>query len=218
MIITVDNERELELFVAPRGGTPVIVCHGTPSCALAPERVLSTAVIAGAAPRDAAGLDWFAEQLEDNIKEFRAAASGGETLRRLLEGWRSEMLADSAAEPNATFEHFVAEADRRSITPASAAFAAARQRHALSPGIWGWYDDDLTETVPWGFDLGQITVPVSIWHGGQDRYVALAHGRWLADAIPGARGHLLPTEGHFSLFGTRFQDVLDDLTALARAS
>ncbi len=203
------------------GGGP----HALACAALAPERVLATAVIAGAAPRSAVGLDWFADQLEENVAEFRAAEEGGDALRRLLEEWRIEMLggaepadgtrAEPVADPAAALGNFISAADRDSITPASSAFAAARQRHALASGIGGWYDDDLTETRPWGFEPVEIAGPVAVWHGAQDLFVPQAHGRWLAATIPGATAHLLADEGHFSLFGRRFGAVVDDLLALA---
>jgi pimeloyl-ACP methyl ester carboxylesterase len=36
-----------------------------------------------------------------------------------------------------------------------------------------------------------------------------AHGRWLADAVPGAQLELLPDEGHFSLIFRRYREVID---------
>jgi pimeloyl-ACP methyl ester carboxylesterase len=105
----------------------------------------------------------------------------------------------------------VSPADRAAITPQTAAFAAERRRHALAPGIWGWLDDDIAETRAWGFSLADIRVPVTVWHGEQDRFVPIAHGRWLAAHIPGATARLLPGEGHFSIPDLRFADVVDDL-------
>ena len=48
----------------------------------------------------------------------------------------------------------------------------------------------------WGFRLEDISVPVHIWHGDQDRNVPIAAGRALASAIPGAVLHECPGEGH----------------------
>jgi pimeloyl-ACP methyl ester carboxylesterase len=55
-------------------------------------------------------------------------------------------------------------------------------------------------------------VPVSIWQGRDDRFVPITHGEWLADHVPGARSHLLESEGHTSLSRHRYGDVLDELT------
>jgi pimeloyl-ACP methyl ester carboxylesterase len=59
---------------------------------------------------------------------------------------------------------------------------------------------------PWGFDPGQITVPVELWHGSQDRTVPLSMGRWLAERIPGAQLHERPEMGHL-LHRTIWQEV-----------
>jgi len=42
-----------------------------------------------------------------------------------------------------------------------------------------------------------------------------AHSVWLAEHIPGARHHLLDSEGHISCAAKAFEDILDDLLELA---
>ena len=63
--------------------------------------------------------------------------------------------------------------------------------------------------------MNEIRVPVSIWHGREDRFVPLAHGEWLAAHVPGARSHLVAGEGHISLSRNRYGEVLDELLAAA---
>jgi pimeloyl-ACP methyl ester carboxylesterase len=48
----------------------------------------------------------------------------------------------------------------------------------------------------WGFRLEDITPPVHIWHGDEDRNVPISHGRLQAKRIPGARMHECPGQGH----------------------
>ena len=48
----------------------------------------------------------------------------------------------------------------------------------------------------WGFRLEDITPPVNVWHGDEDRNVPYWHGRLQADRIPEARMHECPGEGH----------------------
>jgi len=72
----------------------------------------------------------------------------------------------------------------------------------------GWIDDDLAFTRPWGFELDEVTVPVSLWQGDQDRMVPYAHGPFQARLLPDVRAHLLPGEGHLSIPLGRFDEVL----------
>jgi len=92
---------------------------------------------------------------------------------------------------------------------------AASFRQALANGIWGWFDDDLAFTRPWGFDLDGIGVPVVVWQGGQDRMVPFAHGQWLAAHLPSARAMLLPEEGHLSIAVDKFGEIIGELVASA---
>jgi pimeloyl-ACP methyl ester carboxylesterase len=57
--------------------------------------------------------------------------------------------------------------------------------------------------------------PVRIWRGELDRLAPLAHGRWLADVIPGARFMMAAGQGHLSLGDAHHDPILDDLLAAA---
>ena len=109
----------------------------------------------------------------------------------------------------------VSAVDVGALTGDFAAYVAASFRQALANGIWGWFDDDLAFTRPWGFDLAGINVPVVVWQGGQDRMVPFAHGRWLAAHLPSARAKLLPEEGHLSIAVDKFGEIIGELVASA---
>jgi pimeloyl-ACP methyl ester carboxylesterase len=51
---------------------------------------------------------------------------------------------------------------------------------------------------PWGFELGEIRVPVLIWQGTADPMVPERHADELAARIPGARLVKWPGEGHLA--------------------
>ena len=55
--------------------------------------------------------------------------------------------------------------------------------HAVN-GVYGWADDGLAFTRPWGFDVSEIAVPVLIRYGITDVLVPRAHGDWLAAHVP----------------------------------
>jgi len=58
-------------------------------------------------------------------------------------------------------------------------------------------DDYLVCRRDWGFDPAEVQAPVTLWHGGADRLVPLAHARALAAAIPGCTARVAPGGGHF---------------------
>jgi hypothetical protein len=112
----------------------------------------------------------------------------------------------------------VSATDRAVVTPELSGFIAARRRHSISTSIWGWFDDDLSEMKPWGFEIDSIKVPVSIWHGEDDKFVPRSHAEWLMAKVPAATRHMLPGEGHWSIKERRLDEVLDALTDAARLS
>jgi pimeloyl-ACP methyl ester carboxylesterase len=87
---------------------------------------------------------------------------------------------------------------------------------AIEGGPDGYIEDQLASVSPWGFDPGQVTAPVLIFHGGQDRMVPSAHGAWLARHCPDAELWLRPDDGHVSVLGSCGVAALDWLAAHAR--
>ena len=53
----------------------------------------------------------------------------------------------------------------------------------------------------WGFEPGDLRVPVMLWHGRADRLVPLAHTLTLAAAIPDCTARVDPVGGHFFYSG-----------------
>ena len=77
---------------------------------------------------------------------------------------------------------------------------ATSVRQALSSGNDGQVDDELAFVHSWGFDVGTIDVPVTIWHGQQDRMVPARHAARLKELIDQAAVHVIPDDGHLSIF------------------
>jgi pimeloyl-ACP methyl ester carboxylesterase len=189
------------------GGGP----HALATAALLGDRVIAAATLAGVAPADADGLDWLEGMGEENHREFGAADAGPAELSEYLEAEAAAMAAATGPEIAAALGDLVGEADRRALSGEFAEHVAESLHGALRNGIWGWFDDDLAFVSEWGFDPAAIEVPVTVWHGTDDRFVPLAHGRWLSVNVGRARVRLLDDEGHLSLPLNHYGDILDDL-------
>ena len=103
--------------------------------------------------------------------------------------------------------------DREVMTGDRAEHAKANIDRAVENGVAGWRDDDLAFVKPWGFDLDDIRVPVLLWQGGQDLMVPVAHGRWLAERVPGVEAHISEPDGHLSIAVGRLGEIYDWLRA-----
>jgi pimeloyl-ACP methyl ester carboxylesterase len=66
---------------------------------------------------------------------------------------------------------------------------------------------------PWGFDPHKIAVPMHIWMGQDDQHAPPVLARYLAEAIPGANLHVMPGEGHISIFYKHAPDIQGTLVA-----
>ena len=197
------------LTVGWSGGGP----HALASAALLPGRCAAAATIGGVAPFDAEGLDWTDGMAEENVQEFGAAVAGEGPLNEFLSAFEAMLAGVRGEDISGALGGLVSEVDRQALTEEFAEYTAALFRGALSTGIAGWRDDDLAFVKDWGFDPAAIAVPVSIWHGAEDRMVPFAHGRWLAAEVPGATAHLEPGEGHLSPVLNRFDAVVAELAA-----
>jgi pimeloyl-ACP methyl ester carboxylesterase len=162
------------------GGGP----HALACAALLPGRVLAAVSIAGLAPFDADGLDWFAGMGPSGEATLRAAARG----RAAKEEFES---SGAAGEPD------LLPADEQALS-GDWAWVIDVVRPALACGPAA-IDDDLAFVAPWGFDPRQIPAPALFLHGAGDRVVPAAHSEWLSRRCPVAELRVAPGEGHVSV-------------------
>ncbi len=181
--------------------------------ALLPQRVIAASTIAGVAPFGPQDLDWLAGMGKENIEEFQAALAGPDELRSFLERVGPGFAQVTGGQIISAFGDLVDDVDKAVLSGQLGVFLAENGREALRNGFWGWFDDDIAFISNWGFDLGRIKVPVTLWQGAKDRMVPFAHGCWLAEHVPEVRAHLLPEHGHLSLAVGSFSRILDELIA-----
>ena len=167
------------------GGAHALAC-----AARLPDRIERAACVVGVAPFGDAGLDreaWLAGMDPENIKEFGWAESGEEVLTRELEAEYARIAASVADDPSSVLGDFdLSESDRRELAREERVqiIRESWAEHSVR-GVGGWVDDDLVHLHPWGFDVGEITIPVLVRYGATDVLVPPAHGEWLAANVPG---------------------------------
>jgi pimeloyl-ACP methyl ester carboxylesterase len=194
------------------GGGPALAC-----AALIPDRVRSVVSASALGPREGLGSDWLEGAIKDNIREFEVLEEGEAELVAWIEPLIAKwMQVETVEDLHGDLDEYICEADR-SISGEYAAYQVAGCRSFVPGDLWGWFDDDWAMWMPWGFDPAAITVPVTIWQGGEDKLVPPQNGEWLAASVPGATLRLLSEMGHMSLFDSHYGAMLDDLIASARA-
>lgn len=188
------------------GGGP----HTLADAALLPN-CLGSVCIAGVAPFDEPDIDFLDGMGQDNIDEFTAARDP-EHLVAFLTGMAAELADVTNETMRDAMASLLPPADLAHLATSDADLATAL-RWSVGQGIWGWFDDDIAFTSPWGFDVREIARPVTVLQGAEDLMVPFAHGRWLASVIPGVRAILAEGEGHLSIAEEHLPDALRGLAA-----
>jgi len=160
------------------GGGP----HALASAALLPDRVTGAVCLASPAPFTDS-FDWYAGMASPGA--LRAAAVGREA--------RERFAATDEFDPNS-----FTSADWTALAGTWASLGRDAEQ-AGNEGLEGLIDDDLAFASPWGFDLAEISVPVLLVQGGEDRVIPPSHADALLRAAPTSEFWLRPRDGHVSV-------------------
>ena len=163
-----------------------------------PDRVTRAACIVGIAPHDVLGEEWYDGMDPENIKEFGWALEGEDRVVAETAREAAAMLGRMAADPATILGDFeIPDEDRAILSrPDVAAVMQAAITECVRNGSYGWADDDLAFTMPWGFDPATITVPTAVWWGSKDVLVPPRHGEWIAETVPNAFTRIDHGGGH----------------------
>jgi pimeloyl-ACP methyl ester carboxylesterase len=179
------------------GGAP----HVLAVCARLADRVVRARCNVGLAPYGAADLDFFAGMDPMNVAEFELAIEGEARLVPELQRQLHELAGRMSHDPT----KFIGAgwsldpADRAVLAnPAIAATNLEITEELVRGGLWGWVDDSLAFVHPWGFDLGEVSVPLRVTYGAKDVVVPAAHGEWLGRHIPHADVIVDDSAGHLT--------------------
>ena len=123
------------------------------------------------------------------VISMRASIRVARGLVRLLQACDAESLRDSVAF-NACFES---------------------QRRAWQGSAEGVMMDAKIYADPWGFALEDITVPVRLWHGRNDRTFSVRLAEDVARRLPNCTARYVDNAGHYSLPIRNMRSILQDL-------
>jgi len=148
------------------------------------DRVLAAATLAAAAPYEAS-LDWFAGMTPSGIAALGTAAAGRE-VRWSLDRSGFDYEIDFMPDDLALFD-------------GPWGWLGKVAGPALDAGPFGQIDDDVCYTHPWGCDVADVTCPVLLVHGTEDRIIPASHGTWLAEHCQRATLRLCDGDSHFTV-------------------
>lgn len=195
-VLAVLDELGHESFVSLgwSGGGP----HSLACGALAPGRCRAAAIVAGVAPRDGEGLDWYSGMGSENLEEFGQAEAGGREFDEWLQQASSLMSLLHREDLAAGLGDLVSKRDVEAIDGPVGDYLYSSVLTAFESGVAGWRDDDVAFLKGWGFEVGHVAVPVLVVQGTEDRMVPIDHGRWIAERLSSGEFWELAGEGHIS--------------------
>lgn len=82
---------------------------------------------------------------------------------------------------------------------------------ALRQGTKGAALDVLLYLHPWDFSLDEIQIPITFFHGGQDRNVPISMAKRAVHKLPTAKLFAYPEEGHLSIVVNQFESIAQTL-------
>jgi pimeloyl-ACP methyl ester carboxylesterase len=174
------------------------------------ERVTEVLVVAGIGPWRLINPD----DPDDPERRLLALADEGRT-EEALAGFRALHTADTGDVLALDDEVALVDAYLDGAPPADLRWLdgdnkllwAVDLREGL-PSLDGYARDNVAWGGDWDIDVTAVRCPVRLYYGDQDRLVPPAHGRWLADRIPGATLIPLAGAGHGTASYGRWDEIL----------
>lgn len=104
------------------------------------------------------------------------------------------------------------EADQKVFAhPEIAPVLVATTKASLQGGAGGILQDLKVYTRSWGFPLGEVNCPVTLWHGGSDDVVHYKFAEDMKERLPKAQLKFMSAEGHYSLPMNCRDEIIADL-------
>jgi pimeloyl-ACP methyl ester carboxylesterase len=199
---------EIERFsvLGVSGGGP----HALACAYRIPERLRGVAIASSPCPFDyRRATDNFAPS---RLEEFTLAREAPAMLRPTVDRAVQRILTEPEAYFAELGERLDASDGRLLATPEVRSMYCGDLAEAVQAGGEGWLIEAHLLASPWPFDLGDIRVPVRIWHGERDRIAPPRMARLLWRALSGSELRLAPGEGHLFFF-RHIDEILQSLVA-----
>jgi pimeloyl-ACP methyl ester carboxylesterase len=173
-----------------------------------PQRLTAAIIVSGTAPFDLPGAK------EALSKEDQQSYDMADKMPLLFRLFLWKFARDARKNPASIYSMFAnaPDADKNLLTQPGVKRAFKNMiSGAFEQGTRAAAYDWALVARPWGFSLGEIKMPVHIWHGEADTMVPVKHARILAEAIPDTRTMFFPNEGHV-LIVAHFEELLNIAT------
>lgn len=158
-----------------------------------PQRVTAAAIISAVGPLDPSAIQEMPRVRQLGAKVARNASW---LLRPVL--W---LASNPHRNPEKFFERMLSgnsEDDRALLTqPAVKSMLMRNYLEATRAGTRGFARESIIVSNDWGFCPEDITIPICLWHGEDDRNVSLSAVRHMVEAIPRCSATFVPGEGHW---------------------
>jgi pimeloyl-ACP methyl ester carboxylesterase len=188
-------------------------CGGPYAAACAahlPERVTRVALLSSSVPLDLYGTTR-GLSFDDRVLLFMVRRAPG-----LAATFLRVMIADAKEsrlyrEVLRAFPRVDREAIRERGSPSE---AVAFVKESMRQGTDGCLQDYRVFGDPWGFSLEEITAPVDIWEGAEDRTGPPEYRAFLQRHLRETEVFVVPDEGHISLLAHQAGQILSRLVAV----
>ena len=170
------------------GGGP----HALASGHLAGDRCIALLIVAGIAPFDDPNFDFVAGMSEEGREAWLHPLTSMEDFELSV----SKMATEWSSFDFDQFKEMLNVDPEDPISDESILSCQVRGQYSFMLGAHGLRDDRLAFLKPWGFSLGDISMPVQLWAGSKDVNVPPAHAEYLKRMIPNSELFIVENKNH----------------------
>jgi pimeloyl-ACP methyl ester carboxylesterase len=192
------------------GGAPHVL-----ACAFAlPHRIQKAAIVCGTGPHNYRGKlkgMWFPVKLV----HWFAGIKNDSLLRRFIRSEYKE-LKENPEKRLSQLQRFLPDSDRKLFKehPEYGLDFINGSLEAYKQGVDGVVQEWQLYVRDWGIPLSEITTPIDLWYGGEDKMAPKYRGIHYQEILQNSKLHVFEDEGHFSLIRNHLHQILNALVGV----